>query len=385
MPIENNNNVELCTLNCQNGAKCEFNTENKQQLCVECDKKLFSGDLCEIVLVKTCNSSNPCLNGGTCMNEEICICAPGYNGDRCQVKALPNQCGSNKYCYNDAVCIINNENNYECKCKPYFTGTQCETSLNLCLLNNPCKNGASCVWNQVESNYKCECADGYTGITCSEKIENVKTSIFSSMVGRLIETSEMPPLKSVNTQSVVTSSSSLTVNEIIIILTLGITLPILTILILLLVLRVYANRRINQKLRQLQGLNIIDAPSTPAESPSTPAIMAANSGKPAMTISHISIEDEKQQIEYEPERKQKTCQDNKHTDDTVVTASTSTASLNTDNFIQNNIFDNKVHLKEKVVCINSIQQSIMQQQSNRITSSSYKQKDSYHNIMASIV
>jgi hypothetical protein len=81
--------------------KCEIDTiNNKQQCC--CDKTLFDGELCEINVLKTCNSTYMCLNGGTCMDNGKCLCAPGYTSSRCQVKSLPNQCGD-KLCLNDAT------------------------------------------------------------------------------------------------------------------------------------------------------------------------------------------------------------------------------------------------------------------------------------------
>ena len=50
-------------------------------------------------------ASNPCLNGGQCVDEVDsfrCQCASGFNGKRCEVEK--NECSSNP-CYGKATCV----------------------------------------------------------------------------------------------------------------------------------------------------------------------------------------------------------------------------------------------------------------------------------------
>ena len=86
----------------------------------------FTGTNCQFRINK-CNS-NPCQNGGTCLDSGICLCAPGYTGDRCQSRALPNECGP-KMCFNGATCQLSNNNEYMCVCAPSFTGESCENQI----------------------------------------------------------------------------------------------------------------------------------------------------------------------------------------------------------------------------------------------------------------
>ena len=95
--------------------------------------------------INPCNDDNPCLNGGTCINN-ICDCPEGYGGRLCQllpptptptpppptqpVQSL-NPCDSNP-CQNDGICEPQEEsnegNNYVCHCENGYTGTDCQIS-----------------------------------------------------------------------------------------------------------------------------------------------------------------------------------------------------------------------------------------------------------------
>ncbi|KAL9980337.1 hypothetical protein ACROYT_G008909 [Oculina patagonica] len=72
-------------------------------------------------------ASNPCLNGGTCVdqvNGYVCNCQPGYGGVHCQTNI--NECSSNP-CLNEATCV-DQVNGYVCNCQPGYTGVNCQTS-----------------------------------------------------------------------------------------------------------------------------------------------------------------------------------------------------------------------------------------------------------------
>lgn len=92
----------------------------------KCDSKYYTGDLCEIRVVNECNSR--CFNGASCLTNGECLCAPGFAGDRCQLKRFTSECGS-FLCLNGGTCFINNQNEYSCSCSSSFTGKNCQTEI----------------------------------------------------------------------------------------------------------------------------------------------------------------------------------------------------------------------------------------------------------------
>lgn len=80
--------------------------------------------------IKTFNSSclsNPCLNGGNCVektNSYICQCHEGYDGNRCQTAIEPcqsNPCHNNDVCYTDFTKPLN----LKCICSLKYAGQYC--------------------------------------------------------------------------------------------------------------------------------------------------------------------------------------------------------------------------------------------------------------------
>ncbi|XP_014662216.1 PREDICTED: basement membrane-specific heparan sulfate proteoglycan core protein-like [Priapulus caudatus] len=61
---------------------------------------------------------------------------------------------------------------YSCECPPGFTGVNCELEMNICLEEQPCQNGASClVLGGIDSDdYECQCSKGWSGKTCTEGV-----------------------------------------------------------------------------------------------------------------------------------------------------------------------------------------------------------------------
>ena len=91
----------------------------------------YSGSLCNVTY---CESSAPCLNGGTCFMANrpsiqpayVCGCAPGFRGAQCQINdddCLKISCGEHGKC-------VDGINSYSCECEPGYTGSACDVEIN---------------------------------------------------------------------------------------------------------------------------------------------------------------------------------------------------------------------------------------------------------------
>uniref|UniRef100_A0A670Z349 von Willebrand factor D and EGF domains n=1 Tax=Pseudonaja textilis TaxID=8673 RepID=A0A670Z349_PSETE len=122
-----------------------------------------------------------CENGGTCIGHNICSCAYGFVGSRCETLVC------NKHCHNGGKCVTPDE----CQCKAGWSGPLCETVIckpiclnggtcirpNICacpfgffglqcqsaFCNPPCKNKGLCMRNNL-----CSCMEGYVGRRCQK-------------------------------------------------------------------------------------------------------------------------------------------------------------------------------------------------------------------------
>ena len=123
----------------------------------------YFGEHCEEVVVNPCDS-NPCINGGTCLenNEEYtCVCPNEWTGVNCET----NRCTD--YCQNGGLCIIIDADNIMCNCSQTgFTGPTCEDEVNPCK-PDICQNGGSCVPLDGHG-IICDCVDGYSGPHCED-------------------------------------------------------------------------------------------------------------------------------------------------------------------------------------------------------------------------
>lgn len=151
-----------CSSNpCRNGGTCVDKVNAYQCIC----PSGFTGSNCE-TNIDDCHG-NPCLNGGTCIdlvNHYRCQCVPGFVGTLCDKKV--DYCLA-KPCANGGKCV-NLVNDYRCTCRPGFTGKDCSIDVDECA-SNPCRNGGACV-NRVNG-YRCNCVDGWKGRVCEDEEE----------------------------------------------------------------------------------------------------------------------------------------------------------------------------------------------------------------------
>ena len=86
-----------------------------------------------MVNLDECLESQPCSNGGMCMDlpgSYLCSCPFGYAGKNCEIQL--EKCDTNP-CQNDALCFVVDDS-YECYCVPDFHGPRCQYKYDDCLL-----------------------------------------------------------------------------------------------------------------------------------------------------------------------------------------------------------------------------------------------------------
>ncbi|XP_070175692.1 notch homolog 2 N-terminal-like protein A [Littorina saxatilis] len=175
-----------CNDRCMNHGTCVIHDPDTEPR-AKCICPLgFNGTLCEIINPNSICYDRPCLNGGTCVNQNtlqdyICHCQSGFRGDTCE---LEDYCASNP-CRNGATCNAR-ENDFDCSCRPGFKGRLCTQDVDECS-ETPglCQNGATCI--NKNGSYQCNCTPQYTDTHC--EVEYIPCAPSPCLNGGRCETS----------------------------------------------------------------------------------------------------------------------------------------------------------------------------------------------------
>uniref|UniRef100_A0A7N8X194 Delta-like protein n=1 Tax=Mastacembelus armatus TaxID=205130 RepID=A0A7N8X194_9TELE len=153
-------NINDCISNpCRNGGTCIDGVNSFQCFCPDG----WEGRLCELN-VNECKH-NPCKNGGRCVdlvNDFYCECANNWKGKTCHSRE--SQCDPTT-CSNGGTCYDHGDA-FRCACPPGWGGNTCNTAKNSTCASSPCSNGGTCVGGG--DTFSCICKEGWEGPTCGQ-------------------------------------------------------------------------------------------------------------------------------------------------------------------------------------------------------------------------
>uniref|UniRef100_A0A671XF34 Cubilin n=1 Tax=Sparus aurata TaxID=8175 RepID=A0A671XF34_SPAAU len=133
------------------------------------DTRVHHLRLVSLVQKVSCNS-NPCQNGGTCLNtlnSYYCLCSGNWNGPNCATDV--NECqvysGTVQGCQNGATCV-NTPGSFTCNCSPEWSGTLCTVRYDDCRNagQDLCVHGTCIDTDRIvagQPKYQCICQNGW--------------------------------------------------------------------------------------------------------------------------------------------------------------------------------------------------------------------------------
>ncbi|GLH14886.1 Fat-like cadherin-related tumor suppressor homolog [Gryllus bimaculatus] len=135
----------------------------------------FNCDPSTVLIPPGVCGSQPCLNGGTCIDnggdDYDCTCHPRFTGSSCEIDTDP--CASSPCLYGGRCHVVPMGNDFMCQCLPHsrFSGKRCEYG-RFCN-PNPCLNGGVCEEGDIGPICKCH---GYTGDLCKLDVDECNGS-----------------------------------------------------------------------------------------------------------------------------------------------------------------------------------------------------------------
>uniref|UniRef100_A0A1A8P5A5 Delta-like protein n=1 Tax=Nothobranchius rachovii TaxID=451742 RepID=A0A1A8P5A5_9TELE len=157
-------NINDCISNpCGNGGTCIDRINTFQCFCPDG----WEGQLCDLN-VNECGH-NPCKNGGRCVdlvNDFYCECTDNWKGKTCHSRE--SQCDETT-CSNGGTCYDHGDA-FRCSCPPGWGGNTCNTAKNSTCASSPCSNGGTCVGGG--DTFSCICKEGWEGPTCQQNTDD---------------------------------------------------------------------------------------------------------------------------------------------------------------------------------------------------------------------
>ncbi|KAM5303797.1 von Willebrand factor D and EGF domain-containing protein [Glossophaga mutica] len=132
---------------CFPGVSCVPTTDGHFQ-CGRCPFGFYGdGTTCRAIC------RHPCGKGRECVAPNICKCKPGYTGSNCQTAVC------HPYCKNHGKCIKPNI----CECPTGYGGATCDEEI----CSPPCQHGGTCLAGNL-----CTCSYGFVGPRCERMVCN---------------------------------------------------------------------------------------------------------------------------------------------------------------------------------------------------------------------
>ncbi|XP_028278734.1 protein delta homolog 2 [Parambassis ranga] len=129
---------------------------------------MFRADMLAILLLSCIIAVPPCTGQGSdcscnvtnsrCDDFGVCRCDPGWDGERCD------RCVPTPGCVHGSC-----QQPWQCSCEPGWGGRFCDKDLNMCLLQEPCLNGATCAMED-SGDFHCLCPEGFHGNICQQRV-----------------------------------------------------------------------------------------------------------------------------------------------------------------------------------------------------------------------